>query len=238
MENSYNLGQPNKECLCICKSCGFRCEYNRFWQHLSENHQQEIINAFNRNNKSIEDKKYDFRDNLSFNPAADSVLKSQRNGNANKFVNSPYPTNKANTGKPFLQFNTNNFKVEVENTAPPPPKAEIKSIIFYCHKKNELFNCGCCPDKICKEGNCMCVNCMVLNVKKFNLNKEQLINRRGKVATFIKGDYYCGCKYTSVVVNFSQRKFYNETECKYPKESCDDCKALKKLSQIYMKYIK
>ena len=41
---------------------------------------------------------------------------------------------------------------------------EVKKEIIFCGKKNEKIKCDCCPDHICKKGNCLCVNCMQINI--------------------------------------------------------------------------
>ena len=125
---------------------------------------------------------------------------------------------------------------EPEGTPEGPilnPLAEQVQQIEYCHQINNSFNCNCCPDHICREGNCMCVSCMRKNIIKFNFTHRELINKQGKVAKFNKGRYYCGCNYEQIVVNIIGKKFIKKNKCSYPSTPCNNCKFLANLQNIY-----
>ena len=98
-----------------------------------------------------------------------------------------------------------------------------------CEHKNKDIKCECCPDHICKKGNCLCVKCMRDNLFKLKLVNGELINRAGRIAKFIKGHYYCGCQYESIDENCKKRKI---KKCEYS-EPCNDCKVLTKFRNIY-----
>ena len=135
---------------------------------------------------------------------------------------------------------SNNYNINYENE-PQIKKNTIqryKSLdddnkFYYCGKINELIKCECCPDHICKKGNCFCVKCMRKNLYKLNLVNGELINRAGKVAKFIKGNYYCGSQYESIFENINHITFRNTTKCEYPSVSCNNCKVLNKFRNIY-----
>ena len=114
----------------------------------------------------------------------------------------------------------------------------INKNIYYCGKKNEIIKCECCPDHICKEGNCLCVECMRINFNKLNLSQSQLINRAGKIANFFKGSFFCGKEYESITDNsITHQQYKNLKKCEYPFESCNDCQVLTKFRNIYFNYI-
>lgn len=126
------------------------------------------------------------------------------------------------------QNSNSNMSDEKENTN-IPKKPEIQ----YCGKYNELIKCNCCPDHICKKGNCLCVNCMKININLFKLEKGELINRAGKFAKLIKGNYFCGTEYDKLFENILGMKFKKHSKCQLEKDSCDDCKVLNKFKDVY-----
>ena len=109
---------------------------------------------------------------------------------------------------------------------------ENNKLLFYCEHKNKDIKCECCPDHICKKGNCLCVKCMRYNLFKLKLVNGELINKAGRIAKFIKGHYYCGCQYESIYENCERRKI---KKCEYSSEPCDDCKVLTKFRNIYFR---
>ena len=112
---------------------------------------------------------------------------------------------------------------------------ENNNLLSYCEKKNKDIECECCPDHICREGNCLCVKCMRNNINKLKLVNGELINRAGKIAKFIKGHYYCGCEYESIYENVSSKTFRNIKKCEYLSEPCNDCKVITKFRKIYFR---
>lgn len=119
-----------------------------------------------------------------------------------------------------------------EFTNIPPPSSE-RNALLYCGNYNELIKCNCCPDHICRKGNCLCVKCMRRNIQKFRLQDDELINRSGKKAKLFKGSYYCGCEYDSIIKNVIGRQFKKHSQCKFPFVPCDDCKVLTKYQNLY-----
>ena len=146
-----------------------------------------------------------------------------------------------NTNKDDNVIDNNNVRINTQRNYPSsepkvftnkPPSTERK-VLLYCGKKNELINCKCCPDHICKMGNCLCVNCMRKNIRKLNLKNEELINKEGKIATYYKGSYYCYSQYESIIENVLGRQFKKLSYCQYPSESCNYCKVLNKYKDLY-----
>jgi hypothetical protein len=117
------------------------------------------------------------------------------------------------------------FKINNQNSFIQTTKG-----LIHCNLKNEKIKCECCPDHICRDGNCFCPACMTYNRKILKLSKEQLINKSGKIATFEKGHYHCG-KLTKIISDFngSYETYYHS--CTYNNSSCNDCKVL----NIHMK---
>ena len=107
--------------------------------------------------------------------------------------------------------------------------------LYYCNKRNYDIPCNCCPDHICREGNCMCIKCMRYNTKKLNANKDELINKAGKIAKIYKGNYFCGEQYETIFENILGIKFKNQSKCQYPLESCPNCKVLNIFKDKYLK---
>ena len=130
-------------------------------------------------------------------------------------------------------------KQKFEHAMPNQNNNKIPSLtdrkIYHCGKKNELINCDCCPDHICKEGNCLCVNCMKKNRQILKLRESELINKAGKIAKLFKGNYYCDKQYEAVIVNIIGKKFKKPSQCRYPSEPCEDCKSLIRFKDIYLK---
>ena len=101
-------------------------------------------------------------------------------------------------------------------------------------KKNELIKCKCCPEHICKEGNCLCVECMKINCSKFNLGNNRLINRAGNIARIDRGNFYCGFPYEHIIEDYQHKKYINKKAiCEHPLEPCNDCKVLTEFVKIY-----
>ena len=68
--------------------------------------------------------------------------------------------------------------------------------------------CTCCPDHICKKGNCLCVNCMKKNVQKNELKKGILINRQGYCSAYNKDKNAFFCNH-SINQNLKMRRELN-----------------------------
>ena len=155
---------------------------------------------------------------------------SQNNQNSN-IQNSNYDSHNSNYTS-NIEYNENNqFNPKNSNDC---YKKEFNNLI-YCNSKNNDIKCNCCPDHICESGCCLCVKCMKKNCIRFGLNKNQLINKEGRVATLSKGSYYCGCKYIKIIENVMGNKFYNNAKCESPCDSCESCKVLNKFKEEYSK---
>ncbi len=196
---------------------------------------QKSLN-FNYSNNNNFDNKYNYNNINEYDPndyGEDRNIESSDNRSINY-------NNKNNKSSQNLQT-YRNYKPK-DNIKPKKEEndsfRELKYMdesneIVYCNKKNELIKCECCPDHICKEGNCLCVKCMRKNVFNFRLVNGELINRAGKIAKLFKGEYYCGSPYVRNFEDYSHRQYKNPTICEYPSESCDDCKVLTKFKDIY-----
>ena len=136
-----------------------------------------------------------------------------------------------------IQKNNRNMKKSINPSQDNSINNNNFKKLYYCGKTNELIKCECCPDHICKEGNCLCVHCMRINYDQKKLSKNQLINRAGEVATFYRGNFFCGQEYESIINTITHRTFKNVKKCEYPCESCNDCNVLTKFGKIYYSFI-
>ena len=142
--------------------------------------------------------------------------------------NNPYKNNPPTT--------RNQTKINIKESVKKPPRTE--RTIKYCGRINQFIKCNCCPDHICKKGNCMCVDCMRENINIFRLNKSaSLINKIGKIARLNKGSYYCNCEYETIIENVIGKKFKRKSKCCFPFPPCDNCKNLEKFKDIYLRYL-
>lgn len=234
-----------------CSLCDWEGDQNSFWTHLIENHKEEIIQQYNKKSKSF-NKSLKQNQNTSENPFNQSMSEfpSQYNGSFNQ--NNSINFNSSNRYNDYNQISSQN------QNAPIPPmthrnynrgnnlsqlgstiydnqlQSERNNKFYYCGKKNELIKCSCCPDHICRPGNCLCVNCMKINIQKYNLGKGVLINRAGETASPFKGMYFCGVEYETTIQNIIGMKFKKRSKCQYPSIPCNDCKVLSKFKNVYL----
>ena len=172
---------------------------------------------------------------------------SNNNYNSNNNVQKKYPdfgqfnqitkSNINNMKPPYTHRNIypidNQKKNPVKEFTNKPPQTD-RTNIQYCGNKNESIKCNCCPDHICKRGNCLCVRCMKININNFKLKKGELINRAGRISRPFKGSYYCECQYEEIITNVIGLQFKKQSQCHYPSESCKDCKVLNAFKDIYL----
>lgn len=205
-----------------CSICQFEGDYDSFWSHLIESHKNEIINQFKCKKNNCEEKSINFQP-----PKINSIQKSIG-------TNVPIPTHRYNPPPNIMQ---NKFKTENKNLNNANKFNIIQNSTerkpYYCKKLNNQIKCDCCPDHICKEGNCMCIDCMKINRKNLNLQNKELINKAGKVAKFFKGSFYCDDDYVLIIKNIVGKKFKKNCKCQYPSEPCNNCKPLSKFQKLY-----
>ena len=236
-----------------CSLCELEGDKISFWSHLIENHKEEIIQRYNKKN-SIHNSKAPIENHNNngnpFNQNLSEFPSQNNNGNFNKNISinnnnsncyhnySQIPTQNQNSSIPPMtqrNFNRGNNQFQqgsrIYNN---PSQTQRNSKYSYCGNINELIKCSCCPDHICKPGNCLCVKCMKYNIEKYNLGKEVLINRAGRIAKPIKGTYFCGIEYDSIIKNAVGIKFEKHSQCQYPAQPCNDCKVLSKFKNIYL----
>ena len=202
--------------------------YNYNSENQIQNSNQQIINkAKNKNPQIHRNSKY----------KRTNIYPGNINMKKNINPNQKYNRNIQKSINPF-QDNNINMKKSINSSQDNSTNNNNIKQIYYCGKKNELIKCECCPDHICKKGNCLCVNCMKINFDQLNLSENQLINRAGNIAELYRGAFFCGQEYESIIINIAHRKFRNLRKCEYPYESCDDCKVLTQFSNIYNGFIK
>lgn len=179
------------------------------------NESKEDNNIFNNNN-NVQNKYPDFN---QFNQS-NSNKKSTNNNTKPPYTHRQIYPNDNQRVNPVKEF----------TNRPPTDRNNIQ----YCGNRNESIKCNCCPDHICKRGNCLCVRCMNFNINNLNLKKDELINRAGRIARPFKGSYYCECQYEDIITNVVGLQFKKQSQCRYPLESCKDCKVLNKFKNIYL----
>ena len=239
-----NLNQDSKYKCVVCRDV-FGEDKNAFLIHIIYNHKNEMISLFNQNNKAKN--QLNVKSINNYNSENQSIdINSSHKNNPKQLVprshrNSRYAKNN-NQGQMKISINQNKdmnnniggsiqIKEKIINN-------NINNNIYYCGKINDIIKCECCPDHICKEGNCLCVNCMKINCIEKNLSKDKLINRAGRIAKLYKGSFFCGKEYESIIDNsIINRQFNNYKKCEYPSEPCKDCKVLTEMSPIYCNYI-
>ena len=245
-----------------CSLCGFEGNENLFWSHLIEEHKNDIINHFNEkkdedynsknniNNKSINNENKNDKNknnakniniNQSNNDSSNDKNKSQMKypdfnqfkGNINMPINHPSVLNSHRVN--YSNYPKDNSKDIQNSTKNSLQLSERKkSKLYYCNKDNTTILCNCCPDHICKEGNCLCIKCMKYNTNNLHLTKGELINKSGKIAKLFKGSYYCGTQYETIIENVLGMKFKKQSQCQYPFESCEACKVLTQFKDKYL----
>ena len=192
--------------------------------HRNSKYKQNNINSSQENNINM-------KKNINPNQKYNKNMKKSINSSKDNSINMKKSINSS-------QDNSINMMKSINSSQDNSINNNNIKKMHYCGNKNELIKCECCPDHICKEGNCLCVDCMKINFYQFNLSENQLINRAGKVADFYRGDYFCGQEYESIINTVTHRTYRNLKKCEHPYESCDDCKVLTKFSDIYNRFIK
>ena len=243
--NKSNQIQENNQKQNLNKDSKNQSKNENINEVLSVNAPQNFFSGFNSLNNNFNNNNYN---NQNPNISQNNIYNNNNNDNSNynnynnNDINNDNDDNNNNNINNNIIFN----KIKTHRIYPSVAPKEFtkkhpisgRNQILYCGKKNEFINCDCCPDHMCKTGNCICVICMVKNYKRLNLQKGQLINRCGKIANLYKGSYYCGSKYESIIENVLGMQFKKHLECKYPLEPCNDCKVLTKFQIIYNKNIK
>jgi len=220
---------------------------------VNDYHQNHIIEMFDKNslyntskngikNRSknidniskiskIESKRsYDSQDELnlkSIDPIYDDDKNSLKSGNIHKIIES----NNYNQTKYNIE-NSRELKKSYENK-----NGEATEIcdLKYCGEKN--LNCKCCPDKICRKGNCLCCNCMEKNIKIKGLKKGILINKKGLIAKKKNGKYFCCISFLKESKSENGRKIIGKVKCMY-NIICKECEELNDNSNEYENFIK
>ena len=237
-----------------CSLCEFEGDEESFWSHLIEKHKKEIISHFKEKDQfsSINSQSKQNPQQPKFNPSIQ---------NSRQYEEEQPPQQREESQQSYGYNNYqpyNNYSNGINNISivPPPthranpPRNNINqsgpSIINvpstervkYCGKINQIIKCNCCPDHLCKKGNCMCVFCMKENFNKLKLNKNnQLLNKVGKIAVLYKGSFYCNSEYEAIIRNVVGKTFKRKSICKFPGKPCDNCKYLDKFQKIYLQYL-
>lgn len=98
-----------------------------------------------------------------------------------------------------------------------------------CHCIQKVLTCRCCPDRICKAGNCFCSYCMKKN-RTNKIKKNQLYNKENRIATKYGGSYYCNISF--IAETKSMNKLRVNLKCIYPSQ-CPACKDLSDNLSMY-----
>ena len=237
-----------------CNLCSFEDKPGYFCFHLAEEHKKDLIEIFGKkiyqikkedhqfvhNKKKYE--KYNTTDNIIYNnPFEISQIDNNNNNTNNDNISNNYNNDSNNTIN-IIRLNSekklNSYMDEFTEIKDENPlfRSQITNL-YYCKKNNKDINCKCCPDHICREGNCLCVKCMFYNVKKFGLKYGELYNKSGRVAK--PNEYYlyhCGIKLEKSITNSIGQVFQSHTLCSF-NYFCKECKELNIYKKIYLDYI-
>lgn len=228
-----------EEYIIKCTLCDFEDKPLFFGYHLAEEHKKNLIETFGKKIiKQIEEKdnqlvpkekryeKFKSDDNIGYNnPIENSQI------NNNNFIHI--------SSQEIDKFNVKSFE-KIENEKKDENLFRSQNThLYYCNKKNKDIDCKCCPDHICREGNCLCLKCMLYNYKTSNLKYGELYNKAGRISKPQNGEYHCGIKINELLKNSVGESFHKKNQCSFNfKFFCDECKALNKNDpKKYMKYI-
>ena len=125
------------------------------------------------------------------------------------------------------------FKIDELNLKSKSLNQNQKINIYYCGKINKIINCDCCPDRICRPGNCLCVNCMKVNINNLKLKNRELINKAGRIAEYENGQYHCNKDIKIEIKSLNNKKLIANKKCGFLNAFCDECKILSKYQNIY-----
>jgi hypothetical protein len=205
---------PNKNYLCNVQGCRYEGKKSDFIQHLTSQHENEILNKFDKNLSQNTQKLY-----VNTPGIQGGQIPSEKEIN----VNLPLFEN----GPSDINFNNNFLNSKGD------PVSLGQSGIFYCSKRLG-FNCGCCDGNCGPDNGCCCKACMDLNIQIRNLPKGQMVNKEGRVAKWTRCSYFCGVEYERETKNIFKKIFKKKIICEYPNEPCHDCQVLNKNIKFYL----
>lgn len=217
-----------------CTICSFESEPIFFCFHLVEEHKKELIEKFGRKkfeqNKREESKLIQKEIKYETNKDGDNNFSEILN-NQSEIISK----------KNYSQINSGeiNNKIEIDKDIKPQnqlSRSQVKP--YYCQKKHETINCACCPDRICRQGNCFCTKCMYYNIKRSHLKGGALYNKAGRIAIPENGEYHCNKKIGLSFRNSVGQTFRSQKQCSYLSQYfCKECKILNKNKDKYLDYI-
>jgi hypothetical protein len=124
-----------------------------------------------------------------------------------------------------LNTNINNFEQQRSNrNKNGHVVSKGTNDVYYCGQKT-LFACGCCDGSCGPDNGCCCKACMEYNCDVYNAPANSLINCKGRLATFLGGNFYCLAEYISKSSLFNKAK---NIKCQFPGKPCQDCEKLTK----------
>ena len=135
-------------------------------------------------------------------------------------------------GKDFI--NQENREIKKLENIPPKCKYYKKYDLFYCFEKTNI-DCNCCPDHICKPGNCMCKDCMTINLKLHRLKPYYSINKEKRACKYTNKSFRCHSKYIKITEKENGNKIINESFCHGEFPPCPACQETTKIMEYYIK---
>ena len=231
-----------------CNLCSFEDKPEYFCYNLAEEHKKDLIEIFGEKKiyqikkedhqfipKEKKYEKYKTTDNIIYNNRFEIIQIDNNNNNNSNNNNSNNTINIIGLNSENIE---NSYMDEFTERKDENPlfRSQITNL-YYCNKNNKDINCKCCPDHICREGNCLCVKCMFYNVKIFELKNGELYNKGGRVAKPNEyNHYYCGIKVEKSIKNSVGQVFQSHTQCSF-NYFCKECKELNINKKIYLDYI-
>ena len=161
----------------------------------------------------------------------------------NQYNQSKIPFKDFSQSKSFLSnceksgddfINKKNKELKDLKDIPPKSKYYKKYDLFYCFEKTNI-DCNCCPDHICKPGNCMCKDCMTINLKLHRLKSYYSINKEKRACKYTNKSFRCHSKYLKITEKENGNKIINESFCHGEFPPCPACQETTKIMEYYIK---
>jgi hypothetical protein len=193
----------------------------------------EIANLNKNNDNNFEDKyknkEYvnflDIKEEENFDTAFKNYINSKKPFREFSLTNS-FTNQCEDLGKCFINKKNREFK---ELLIPEKCKYFKKYDLFYCLNETNI-NCTCCPDHICKPGNCLCKDCMTINLKYHNLKTFFGINKEKRACKYSNKSFHCHYKYLK-----QNNNRITEFFCHGISPPCQACKEHTELMKYYIK---
>jgi hypothetical protein len=196
---------------------------------------KEIANLNKNNNNNFVDKyknrEYvnflDIKEESNFDTAFNLYNESKKPFREFSLTNS-FKSLCEDLGKGFINKENREFN-DKDLLIPAKCKYYKQYDLFYCLNETNI-NCTCCPDHICKPGNCLCKDCMTVNLKYHKLKTFFSINKEKRACKYSNKSFHCHYKYLK-----QNNNRITEFFCHGISPPCQACKELTEIMEYYIK---